>query len=145
MEFNHHLVVSRNSGKMTAFRKDGVRLWQINCLCRGVGGRDWRRNGADTPPGVYKIGQVYNDRATDQLTPAYGWMSFDMISLERGELNIGRAGIMIHGGGTGLPNPQAPRQALLPTLGCIRVHNEDCLRIWDLVKLGEVKVTVTDV
>lgn len=31
----------------------------------------------------------------------------------------------IHGGGSGLDNPKAPRQGWYPTLGCLRMQNED--------------------
>ena len=31
----------------------------------------------------------------------------------------------IHGGGSGLPDPYAPRQGWIPTQGCIRMQNED--------------------
>ncbi|MGL6134628.1 MAG: L,D-transpeptidase, partial [Prochlorococcaceae cyanobacterium] len=56
---------------------------------------------------------------------AYGWFSFDMIELEGQKSSIGRAGIMLHGGGTanGWPGAWAPQQKLLPTRGCVRVHN----------------------
>ena len=31
----------------------------------------------------------------------------------------------IHGGGSGLDNPKIPRQGWYPTLGCLRMQNED--------------------
>lgn len=31
----------------------------------------------------------------------------------------------IHGGGSNLPQPYAPRQGWLPTYGCLRMQNED--------------------
>lgn len=31
----------------------------------------------------------------------------------------------IHGGGSGLDEPKAPRQGWYPTLGCLRMQNED--------------------
>ena len=31
----------------------------------------------------------------------------------------------IHGGGSGVPDPFAPRQGWTPTLGCLRMQNED--------------------
>ena len=34
-------------------------------------------------------------------------------------------GRWLHGGGTGLPDPEAPRQGWMPTLGCTRLQNED--------------------
>lgn len=37
----------------------------------------------------------------------------------------GRGTIRLHGGGTGLPNPYAPDQPLVPTQGCVRMRNRD--------------------
>jgi hypothetical protein len=58
---------------------------------------------------------------------AYGWFSFDMEELEGQEVAHGRAGIMLHGGGSacGWPGAWAPQQPLHPTLGCVRLHNAD--------------------
>jgi hypothetical protein len=36
----------------------------------------------------------------------------------------GRDGIGVHAGGTGAPEPFAPDQPLLKTLGCLRIHNQ---------------------
>jgi len=41
----------------------------------------------------------------------------------------GRSGLGIHGGGTGCPEPFAPSQPLLMTLGCLRCHNIDNERL----------------
>jgi hypothetical protein len=76
---------------------------------------------------------------------AFGWMSFDMVDLEGNEDNSGRAGIMLHGGGSGCGWPGAWReqQTLYPTLGCLRMHNAD---LWDFVmqryEMGTVFVSV---
>jgi hypothetical protein len=56
-----------------------------------------------------------------------------------------RDGIMVHGGGSacGWPGAWAPRQALYPTLGCIRLHNQDLRdRILPLLDLGAVWISV---
>jgi len=37
-----------------------------------------------------------------------------------------KRGRVFHGGGSGLDAPRAPRQGWYPTLGCIRMQNEDC-------------------
>ncbi|WAT14759.1 RHS repeat-associated core domain-containing protein [Xanthomonas fragariae] len=46
-------------------------------------------------------------------------------------------GRWLHGGGTGLVDPQSPRQGWKPTLGCTRMQNEDIQQLVDLVR--EVK------
>lgn len=44
-----------------------------------------------------------------------------------------RVGIGIHGGGSALRDPFAPRQPLLPTHGCVRLTNADMTRLVSLV------------
>lgn len=45
-----------------------------------------------------------------------------------------RRGRWLHGGGTGLPNPDAPRQGWMPTYGCTRLQNEDIQDLVDRVR-----------
>jgi hypothetical protein len=40
----------------------------------------------------------------------------------------------IHGGGSSLPDPYAPRQGWRPTYGCIRMQNEDIQNLWGKIK-----------
>jgi hypothetical protein len=140
---------------MAAFTHDGTRLWSVPCLCRGqAGDTEWKTTGSDTPPGLYKVGKVYRDYEQDPSTKfsedrrSYGWYSFDLEGQEGQEgpnSQTGRDGIMIHGGGTacGWPGAWAPRQALHPTLGCIRLHNVDLReRVLPLVGMGTVWVSV---
>jgi lipoprotein-anchoring transpeptidase ErfK/SrfK len=60
----------------------------------------------------------------------------------------GRAGIGIHGGGSGLPAPFAARQGWAKTHGCVRVQNEDLTKLVKIVKGclaagGHVRLTVS--
>ena len=76
---------------------------------------------------------------------AYGWVSFDLEELENQEAGYGRAGIMMHGGGSGdgWPGAWAPKQPLLTTYGCVRYHNQDLKdKILPLTKTGKVFVSV---
>jgi hypothetical protein len=137
---------------MEAYDHTGKLLWKVPCLARGQGGdTEWGHTGCDTPPGLYKLGAVYRDYddnpkpARNATAMAYGWYSFDMVELEGQEKQVGRAGIMLHGGGTGCgwPGAWAPQQNLLPTLGCVRVHN--CVlrdRILPLYEQGVVYIGV---
>ncbi|MGB5135425.1 MAG: L,D-transpeptidase [Prochlorococcaceae cyanobacterium] len=127
-----YLLVNDRDQDMEAYDHTGQLLWKVPALARGQGAdTEWRHTGTDTPPGLYKLGRVYLDYEADHSPPrdatlqAYGWYSFDMVELEGQEKTVGRAGIMLHGGGTGCgwPGAWAPQQKLLPTLGCIRVHN----------------------
>lgn len=152
---DHHLIANDVNETLTAWTHDGRRLWRIPCLARGQGREaEWNRPGTDTPPGLYRVGKVYRDYEADpaaNFTPdrrAYGWYSFDLEGLEGQEGPTSkpyRDGIMLHGGGSacGWPGAWNPRQGLYPTLGCIRLANQDLRdRILPLLDLGTVWVSV---
>lgn len=149
-----HLVVNDEVQTMTAWAYGGVRLFKVPALARGQGrDNEWDEPQTDTPPGLYRVGSVWRDY--DRLgenVPAiqpdlmpYGWYTLDLVELEAQERRHGRAGIAIHGGGSGLgwPGCWQPHQALLPTWGCVRVHNADLRdRIVPLLKAGSIYVSV---
>lgn len=153
---DYHLVVDDKAEVMAAFNYDGQRLWSIPALARGQSGEtEWTITGSDTPPGLYRVGQIYRDydstpvpgqvpsSTRDRL--AYGWYSLDLVDLEGQESRHGRAGIMIHGGGSALgwPGAWAERQPLIPTLGCVRLHNIDLRdKVVPLADSGVVYVSV---
>lgn len=153
---DHHLLVNDATETCKAFDFAGNMLWEVAALARGQGADNaWQRTAEDTPPGVYKIGQVYNDWAkygnhppNNSETLAYGWLSFDLIGLEGQEgpgSMYGRDGIMIHGGGTacGYPGAWLPLQPLHTTYGCVRMHNIDLRdKLLPLVNQGTVFVSV---
>lgn len=148
-----YLLVNDRDRDMEAYDHTGKLLWKIPCLASGQHS-DWKKTKGDTPPGLYKIGQIYRDYEANSRPPqsdnaqSYGWYSFDLVELEKQESVNGRAGIMIHGGGTacGWPGAWAERQTLHPTLGCIRVHNIDCRdKILPLCQKGTVYVGVFQV
>jgi hypothetical protein len=145
-----YLLVNDRDRDMEAYDHTGKLLWKIPCLASGQHS-DWKRTGGDTPPGLYKIGQIYRDYENNPNPPqsdtaqSYGWYSFDLVELENQEAVNGRAGIMIHGGATacGWPGAWNERQTLYPTLGCVRVHNIDCRdKILPLCSKGTVYVGV---
>lgn len=145
-----YLLVNDRDCDMEAYDHTGKLLWKIPCLASGQHS-NWKKTGGDTPPGLYRIGQIYNDYENDKNPPqsdtaqSYGWISFDLVELENQEAVNGRAGIMIHGGGTacGWPGAWEPEQELYPTLGCVRVQNIDCRdKILPLCKSGAVYVGV---
>jgi hypothetical protein len=147
-----YLLVNDRDQDMEAYDHTGKLLWKIPALARGQGADNvWAKKNTDTPPGLYRIGQIYRDFEQNAKPPqsdtamSYGWYSFDLVELENQEAANGRAGIMIHGGGTacGWPGAWAPRQTLHPTLGCIRCHNLDLRdRILPLCDTGTVYVGV---
>jgi hypothetical protein len=154
---DHHLIANDVNETLTAWTHDGRQLWRIPCLCRGQGKEaEWGRTGEDTPPGLYRINpqgihRDYEQDPTATFTPdrrAYGWYSFDLEGPEEQEGPTSRPyrdGIMVHGGGTacGWPGAWNFRQGLHPTLGCIRLHNQDLRdRILPMLDLGTVWISV---
>lgn len=151
-----HIIVSDISETAKAFSFDGRCLWEVAALARGQSTENnWQSRNSDTPPGVYKIGQVYDDWARYGNKPpqtsdvlAYGWLSFDLIGFEGQEgpgSRNGRDGIMVHGGGSacGFPGCWLQVQPLHSTYGCVRMHNIDLRdKVLPLVKAGTVYVSV---
>ncbi len=147
-----YLLVNDRDEDMEAYDHTGAFLWKIPALARGQGAdTDWSHTGTDTPPGLYRLGTLYADYEQNPNPPcsdtamAYGWFSFDMEELEGQEARVGRAGIMLHGGGSGCGWPGAwqPRQSLHPTLGCIRIHNVELRdKVLPLYRQGTVYVGV---
>jgi hypothetical protein len=128
-----HCVVNCKTNTAKAYDFKGNKLWEIpaSTLAQDP---NWRVNSGDTPPGLYKLGQVWDDRTTNNFPPsdssdhrAFGWLTFDLVDLEGNEDKNGRAGICWHGGGSGCGWPGAwePYQELFPTMGCVRSHNKD--------------------
>ena len=148
-----HLIVNDVSETMKAFSFEGELLWEVPCLARGqYSDFEWKLQRSDTPPGLYKIGTVYKDYERvgdkpvyDRTLMSYGWYSFDMIELENQETKNGRAGIMLHGGGSALgwPGAWAPNQALVSTYGCCRARNIDLRdKVLPLTKQGTTFLSV---
>lgn len=147
-----HIVVNDIVETAKAYSFKGNLLWEVSCLARGQGpDRSYKGVGEDTPPGLYKIGRVYRDYEKNPSPPRsrevieYGWYSFDLEELEDQERRYGRAGIMIHGGGSacGWPGAWAPMQPLFPTLGCVRMRNAHLKQLLlPLVEQGKVFVSV---
>lgn len=118
-----HIVVSASARTLKIFDSDGRNVFQCQARCEGQH-RNWRARNGDTPPGLYEAGVIHDVRgAHDEVS--YGPWCIDMVDLEGNEDNNGRSGISLHGGGSGLPDPLAPRQGWYPTHGCIRVQNVD--------------------
>jgi hypothetical protein len=149
---DYHLIVNDQNEKVKAFNAKGELLWEFYCLARGQGSDyEWKLTNTDTPPGLYKIGAVYRDYENDPSATysrekmSYGWYSFDLIDLEGQENKNGRAGIMIHGGGSacGWPGAWAAYQKLYSTHGCVRMHNQHLKDyLLPLTEKGDVFVSV---
>lgn len=148
-----HLIVDDRAQTLTAWSFEGGKLFQVPAIARGQGGdKEWKRNGEDTPPGLYRLGQVWDDYGRVGASPSYalelmqyGWTFVDMVELENQERTHGRSGVGIHGGGSALgwPGAWAPKQRLVPTRGCVRCHNSDVRdRVLPLMTTGTVYMSV---
>lgn len=147
-----HLIVNDITEKVKAFDFEGKLLWELPALARGQGSDfEFKLSNTDTPPGLYKIGTIYKDYENNPNPPysrdvmAFGWYSFDLVELEGQEARYGRAGIMMHGGGSacGWPGAWAPMQPLHSTHGCVRMHNQHLRdKVLPLTKTGTVFVSV---
>ena len=113
-----HFVVCRHERTLKCWDAQGKLRWAIPALAFGQH-ENWREPNGDTPPGLYRCGTIYD---TPGEVP-YGPFCVDLEDLENQETGNGRAGISLHGGGSGCPDPFADYQPLLPTHGCVRVHN----------------------
>jgi len=74
------------------------------------------------PPGDYQLG------APQPLSPPevpYGFFYTPLLDVNGLWAAWGRAGIGVHGGGSGLPDPFADQQGWMMTEGCIRLQNDD--------------------
>ena len=148
-----HIIVNDSTETAKAYDFSGKLLWELPALARGQGSDyEFKMNNTDTPPGLYKVGTIYKDYEKVGTNPAYsrdlmafGWYSFDLIELENQEAKHGRAGIMMHGGGSacGWPGAWAAMQRLFSTHGCVRMHNQHLKdEVLPLTKTGTVYVSV---
>lgn len=144
---DYHLIVNDVNERCKLYDSRGKLVWVDSCLARGQGSDyEWKAPRTDTPPGLYRCGTVYLDHqhhgdhcSYDRTLMSYGWATIDLEDMEGQETGIGRAGICLHGGGSGCgwPGAWAPRQPLLPTYGCVRVTNARAEELGVLVRACE--------
>jgi RHS repeat-associated protein len=93
--------------------------------------RDRQNEGGDTPYGVYRADRTtVTEGGTEdsRLGTAYGTGKVRFDAIAGDAFDSGANGIRIHGGGTSrllVPDPYALEQTLIPTVGCVRVTNQD--------------------
>ncbi len=108
-----HLIFNSETLTCKAFRDPGgqqVRAFSMHDRAVAEGFGHWGR----CPRGAYDLGAPVSLH-----DPAMGEWFIPLLAV------AGRSGIGIHGGGSGLGTPFAPRQGWIPTHGCLRVQNED--------------------
>lgn len=133
-----HLVFNRASDELKAFALDGSLAWSAPCRNNTVepGFGHW---GA-CPPGEYVLERP--QALAPPEVPFGAWF----IALDDPHgiwfAHDDRAGIGIHGGGSGLPDPFAPQQGWQITEGCFRLQNADLAALVGILEGGE-RFTVT--
>lgn len=130
-----HVIIndweSKYIGEAKAYTSAGLLLWKIEALCKGIEGSRWDVRNGDTPPGLYLAGELIttSEGESSSTWNAYGFYFIDLIEQENQESCYERGGVGWHGGGSAAPDPLAPLQQLVPTLGCVRSHNSDLAQI----------------
>jgi lipoprotein-anchoring transpeptidase ErfK/SrfK len=109
------LVFSRTDQRITAY--DGEEV------VASYEARHAHFSGYNTEKQPYESLPVGNYTAVADEPPAEDSDEYGTFYISTGD-PTGR-GRDFHGGGSGLNDPKAPRQGWYPTLGCIRMQNED--------------------
>lgn len=131
---DYHIIVNdweeRFESQMRIFNSLGKLIHTRPCLAKGQM-PNYRQYSGDTPPGLYYLSHLVITAPSEpaRIWNAYGKYFFDMVGMEQNEEKYGRAGVGLHGGGSGAVDPLAPYQQLMPTLGCVRAYNADLEKI----------------
>ena len=108
------VIFSRSAQTITAYDDSGEVLAQYECRHAHFSGyNDAREPYESLPTGSYT--------AHADEPPAENSDEYVTFYISTGD----ERGRDIHGGGSGLDNPKAARQGFYPTLGCLRMINED--------------------
>lgn len=127
-----HIIVNGATQTLMTYQRNGQGIFRCPARCFGQHNR-WQQPMGDTRPGLYRVGQLYNTTGE----AAYGEWCVDLEDLEGQETGNGRAGISLHGGGSGLANPFAPYQGWQATHGCIRLQNADLARLVEIIETAK--------
>jgi hypothetical protein len=125
-----HFMFHAGSHILKCFDAEGVLRWQVRAIGYGTVA-DYAKIGGNTPPGLYRCSGPQEIGPDDPDKDRYGPWFVDLVEQEEQESKHGRAGIGVHGGGTGLTKEDpytSKRQGWLKTLGCVRLQNEDLRR-----------------
>lgn len=139
-----HAIFDDTTNRLKLFDATGRLVFACEARNDAVAGPGFGHNG-DCPRGEFVLAPP-----RPKGTPAFGAWIVPILDPEAGGPmdRYGRAGIGIHGGGSGLPAPFAARQGWVKTHGCIRVQNEDLTKLVKSVKGclasgGRVRLTVS--
>ena len=112
------LVFNRQIEAILVINENGATIGLYECCDDFFAGEnDEGQPRASLPDGNYTVSaEEPGQSAADANGPAYG-----TFYIRTGDPR----GRDIHGGGSGLPDPFAPRQGWVPTHGCLRMQNID--------------------
>ncbi len=124
-----HTVFNDDSNRLTVWDAKHKAVFVCEARNRAVGGDGFGRWGR-CPRGVFQLGLPIALRH-----PAFGRWFVPVFDVGENDLmkRNRRRGIGLHGGGSGLKNPFAPRQGWNPTHGCIRLQNVDMSPVATLI------------
>lgn len=111
----------------------GTSLGRFEALGRGSRGRGDTQllERGNTPTGLYRVTQLVDtsDWAQRSYGPHGALRLEPLAGAAADAAALGRAGILIHGGALGGPTSTRGPGELRPTLGCIRLSNDDLLAL----------------
>ena len=143
-EHDQHWLFDSSTRTLKMFVLGGGLSYRCECRDKATGGPEFGHNGR-CPRGEFVLGDPI---AKDE--PAFGpfFIPIEDAPGHSAMADHGRAGIGLHGGGSGLDHPEAPFQGWVPTHGCLRVQNGALLHIVALVNAchaagGIARLTVT--
>jgi hypothetical protein len=128
-----HLCYSEAARKLKVFNDMGRELFECECRNSTVNNGTYGHFG-NCPPGEFVLGHpVFKN-----TVPFGPW--FISVNDYDGHTSMqhwGRAGIGIHGGGSGLADPFADHQGWTITEGCLRCQNIDLKHLVQLVSRAQ--------
>jgi hypothetical protein len=126
---DRHFVFDSEEGEIAVYNAAHAETYHCAALNRCVGGEGFGHQGR-CPRGTFRLGTP-EPRNT---IPFGAWfIPVEDLTPDGPMHRWHRAGIGIHGGGSGLKAPFAPMQPLVETEGCLRVHNRDLAELAKIV------------
>jgi hypothetical protein len=125
-----HIVFNDTTNRLKLFDAKGKLVFACEARNDAVAGPGFGHNG-DCPRGEFVLGPPRK-----KGTAAFGAWFIPILDGGAGGpmQKYGRAGIGIHGGGSGLKDPFAPEQGWVKTHGCVRVQNRELAMLTEKVK-----------
>lgn len=124
--FDLHFTFSDSQKTLKCF--DSAHKLRYTLECRNDTVNEGYGHNGKCPPGQYILGEPVFVNSI-----SFGEWFIPLHDPEGNWIPEGRGEIGIHGGGSGLADPFAPRQGWVITLGCLRMQNEDLAKVADSV------------